>query len=181
MLSYISHQGRIELIHPTADKLADTQNYLIQRSAVNLIPRPVEKAKSKKGIAEDFTSKNATHRLAFKVFGGYGPDSEGAHFKFAQPAHYRTIKFTLDLNNYPDTSVIKKPELIMIPVLKDRPFDCCDLARKGQGLPIKPEVCRGLYYEWSFSHVADVMIGVHWKIDHDKIPPGFRVDAESSR
>ena len=153
-LFYGTHSGRLRLIEPGEDKLAHDRGYRLHKTSATYLPDPRD---------------DSTHRLELRVYGGYAAGDETAHFMMAQPAIYRNVSFSLDLTAYPEDAVSKPPELIMIPVLTDRPFDCCDIARKGLGLPIPADRAHGLDFKWQFHDLMNVMICVRWQIDRDRI------------
>lgn len=156
-LGYGTHEGRIELLKPDAEMLEDDKAYRIHRQTARCLPDP---------------RHELTHLFELIVYGGYRGQNQMAHFTLAQPAIYRHLSFTLDLTAYPKPFV-KEPELIIVPVLKDRPFNCCEIARDGRGLPMKPDKLIGRVWSWNFTGLRDVMIGVHWKLDEELIPEDY--------
>ena len=153
-LAYGTHNGRVKVLEPDEIHLTDEKGYRLHKRSAAFEPNP---------------QVDELQKLRLLVFGGYGPGDEAAHFSMAQAALYQNVTFTLDLGAYAEEALAKEPELIIVPVLKDRKFDCCDIARKGQGLPVDHDTRRGMIWEWKFQGLTSVMICIRWDIDHSKI------------
>ena len=153
-LAYGTHNGRIRALEPNERELNDDKAYRLHKRNAVFEPDP--------RVA-------ASHRLRLLVFGGYGPGDETAHFSMDQAALYQNVAFTLDLEAYPEKALTKEPELIIVPVLRDRKYDCCDIARKGQGLPVYHDTRQGMTWQWAFKDLMNVLICIRWEIDHTQI------------
>lgn len=157
-LKYGTTLGRLKLMEPGVDQIVDDPAYRLHKTSVAYLPDPRD------GMA---------HRMEVMVYGGFGEGNETTHYSMAQSAIYQNVTFSLDLTAYREEVFRKLPELIMVPVLTDRPFDCCDIARKGMGLPIVPDEQTGLAFKWRFHDLINVMICVRWETDRNRVPSGF--------
>jgi len=117
-------------------------------------------------------------RLSMLVFGGFDEGEERAHFSFMQNALYRHVSFTLDLSAYPEGS-ISDPRLFVVCKLPGRAFDCCMMNAAGEGQTIAPNEQAGGRRVWRFESFEQMMIGVHWKVDHAKLPEGLHVERDA--
>lgn len=154
-LAYGTHLGRLKLFSPEERFLAEDRGYRLQRNSLSYLPDP--------RAARD-------HKLQFLVYNGYGQGHEMAHFSLGQPALYRSVSLTLDLSSYPDGALSQLPELIIVPILTDRPYDCCDIAKKGKGFPVDPDKQQGYTFKWTFTDLQKILICVRWDLDRTKLP-----------
>jgi len=152
-LRYTTKKGRIEAIDPKPELIRD-RNYHIHKTGVHIDAAP---------------DAAMRHRLEILVYGGYDPDQETAHFSMAEEAIYDEVSFTLDLSAYPENGFTRFPELIIVPRLKNSDRDCCQIARDGDGLVLKPRKSEGLIYSWQFEGVSDVMICIRWQTNQKEI------------
>ncbi len=155
--------GRLEVIEPDVEALRWPSAYRRSRSEAMIVLDP---------------QSTATQRLTTLIYGGYDPapghlpPNENFHFSFIQNALYRRICFTLDLTSYPHESLVEEPRLFVVCKLAGRGFNCCDLSNGREGQTIKPNQTIGQRRVWKFESLEQMMLGVHWKIDPEKIPEG---------
>ena len=159
--------GRLEVIHPDHNILSEPAVYRRDRNNVILHPDP---------------KSTEFQRLSMLIYGGYEPDrepeTENAHFSFMRKALYRRVTFTLDLSSYPEGAFSKKPRLFVVCKLPGREFDCCKMAGAGEGQTVEPNQVNDRRYVWKFESFEQMMIGVHWKTDKDKLPEEITTSRE---
>jgi hypothetical protein len=161
-LRYSTNDGRLEVIEPGEEGLKEPALYRRHRSEAIFAPKP---------------RISMPQHLSMLVYGGYGHGEERAHFSFTQPALYRRVTFTLDLSAYPD-GCISGLRLFVVCKLPGRAFDCCKLNAAGEGQTIKPDEEASGRCGWRFESFEQMMIGVHWAVDHAKLPEDIQVSRE---
>lgn len=163
LLRYSTNHGKLEVIEPDEQGLKEPALYRRHRTEAIFVPNP---------------RVSATQRLAMLIYGGFDEGEERAHCSFLQNALYRRITFTLDLSAYPE-GTINAPRLFVVCKLPGRAFDCCKMNAAGEGQTIPPDEEAGGRRVWRFESFEQMMIGVHWKVDHATLPAGIQVSRDA--
>ena len=158
-LRYSTNDGKLEVIEPAEEALKEPALYRRHRTEAIFAPNP---------------RVSTPQRLSMLVYGGYDEGEERAHFSFMQNALYRHVTFTLDLSAYPE-GTISTPRLFVVCKLPGRTFDCCKMNAAGEGQTITPNEEAGGLRVWKFESFEQMMIGVHWQVDHAKLPADIQV------